>query len=216
MNQQNIETNMKTLANHFDFTEDEELVKKSVKKVVETDSEDEELVKKSVKKVVETDSEDEELVKKSVKKVVESESEDEEPVKKPVKKVVESDYVYPIKYNSDHKQYTNDIIKRYLENIRKCSNMFFQIINATKLFEFILSELEFIKSDEFCSVENSKYNFIITTYKKCIEFKKTKYEPKSENEKIIYDEFQQIVNKLFEELKKIPIPLGNIEELLNK
>jgi hypothetical protein len=158
--------------------------------------------------------------KDPVKKVVESDSEDEEPVNKPVKnvvkKVVDSDYVYPIKYNSDHKQYTLDIINGYLKNIKKCPNMFFQIINATKLFEFILSELEFIKSDEFCLVENSKYNFIITTYKKCIEFKKIKYEPKSENEKLIYDEFLQIANKLFEELNKIPIPLSNIEELLNK
>ncbi len=155
--------------------------------------------------------------KEPVKKVVESDSEDEEPVKKETKKLsFKSGYVYPIKYNSDHKQYTLDIINGYLKNIKKCPNKFFKIMNASDLFQFILSELEFIKSDEFCSVENSKYRFIITTYKKCIELKKTEYEPKSENEKLIYDEFLQIANKLFEELNKIQIPLNYIKELLNK
>jgi len=72
-----------------DTSDDEEVVvKKSVKKQVDSDDSDEEVVvKKSVKKQV--DSDEEVVVKKSVKKQVDSD--EEVVVKKPVKKQVDSD-----------------------------------------------------------------------------------------------------------------------------
>lgn len=124
-------------------------------------------------------------------------------------------YRNPLKYSANHKYFVAKTLQGYIHNFAHCPNNFFRIIEAQKLFDLFLAELDFINSDKF---DGSK-RFIVTIYKKALELNNQvlmpKYmEDKSDNERLIIEQFLKTAEKVIATVSQIKIPLGEMIRLL--
>lgn len=97
----------------------------------------------------------------------------------------------PIFSHPNKKSFVKHFINNSLDSISECKGFYyvFIILEIIKLFEFIIENCDYIKSDEF---DNTK-TFINNVYEKCLEFKDSIYESENVYEKSIINYFTRIL-----------------------
>lgn len=112
-------------------------------------------------------------------------------------------YVYPVNYCDNQKEFIVKTVKQYLTNIDNCPTKLLKIIETIQLLDFLISNYSFIDSNNFS--ENKK--FVVTVYKKFIEFKTIKFEPSNESEKIIFRRFQTVIQNAIDLYDNVKITI---------
>jgi hypothetical protein len=123
-------------------------------------------------------------------------------------------YRYPIAYHADHKEFVYKTIQGYINNYDQCPTKFLRVLEGYNMYKFIMAELDFINSDQFCDHKK----LIIAFYKKAFKFQSILtpafIAESSDNEKFIIQEFTNVLDEFIRKVSTVTLPLSELKKYL--